>query len=74
MLDFPPRLSILEVGGQIGDLSNFCFLGEVVCVCVEVFVIILVENFPLSAGLSSIVGVSEVVVVSFLSSLSEAFI
>ena len=40
----------------------------------QFFLIILVENFPLFAGLLCIVGVSEVVVVSFLSSLSEAFI
>ena len=44
------------------------------CVCAEVFTIILVEDFPLSAGLFCIFGVSEIVVVSFLSSLSEAFI
>ena len=31
--------SILEVGGRIGDLRRFCFLGGVVCVCAVVFVI-----------------------------------
>ena len=51
---------------------QFLFLVGGVCVCPQVFVIILVENFPLSAGLFCINGVSEVV--SFLSSLSEAFI
>ena len=71
---FFPRLSVLEVGGWIANLYNFYSLGGVVCVCAVVFVIILVENFPLSAGLLCVVGVSEVVIVSFLSSLSEAFI
>ena len=68
------RFSISEVGGRIGDICNFSFLGGVICVCAKVLVIILVENFPLSVWLFWIVGVSEVVVVSFLSRLSKAFI
>ena len=56
---------------KIGDLCNFCFLWGVVCVFTVVFVIILVENFPLSVGLLWIVGVSEVVVVPFLARLSS---
>ena len=47
---FFPRLPILEVEGRIGDLGTFVFGRSGLCLRCS-FVIILVENFPLSAGL-----------------------